>query len=305
MRPPCELVQREYLPRVRTKVAKTLSKHGLPQTEIAERMGLTQAAVSKYLNRTFTQSDLDSEAAALASRLCDMILAESSGMDAMLKAICSHCMILRIGSTTCNLHRASIGELGELNCQICTDLLGGPHTEFAGRAEVLQDFLAALKHIENDANFQRIMPQVRANLVTCHKTAKTVSDVVGVPGRITLINGRARALVSPQYGASRHTATILLKVREGWSKVRACLCVSGKDEVVEAARKSGFAIIKRESSTTDAQEIAMQAHTASVKKKGLPAIHVPGGVGVEPILYLFGNDALQLAKYCSDISSSL
>ena len=274
----------------------------MPQTVIAEKMGLTQAAVSKYLGRSFTKSALDGDASSLAEQLCSMILSDTGAMDSLVKTICSHCMILRIGSRTCNLHRASIQDLGDLNCSICTDLLGGTHAEFVGRAEVLQDVLAALNHIESDVNFHRIMPQVRANLVACHETAESVRDVVSVPGRITLINGRAHALVSPQFGSSRHTATILLRVREGWSKVKACICVSGQDEVVKAAQQSDFIVIKHKIATTDAEVIASQALVTSGRKKGLPAIHVPGGVGVEPILYLFGETALQLATRCSEIS---
>ncbi len=52
MRPKCELMVKRILPAVRVAVVKKLAeKHRMKQTEIAERLGITQPAVSQYLNR--------------------------------------------------------------------------------------------------------------------------------------------------------------------------------------------------------------------------------------------------------------
>lgn len=47
---PCETVMKGFLPAMKVAVARELhEKHGFQQTEIARSLGLTQAAVSKYL----------------------------------------------------------------------------------------------------------------------------------------------------------------------------------------------------------------------------------------------------------------
>ena len=66
MRPPCEIVQRDFLKAVRTFVARSLRDEGFSQTEIASKMDLTQAAVSKYLNQPITKTKLAGEISLLS-----------------------------------------------------------------------------------------------------------------------------------------------------------------------------------------------------------------------------------------------
>ena len=48
LRLPSEVVVERFLPTVRTMLTAELSDRGFTQTEIADRLGLTQAAVGKY-----------------------------------------------------------------------------------------------------------------------------------------------------------------------------------------------------------------------------------------------------------------
>lgn len=48
---PCEIIVWELIPAIRSEFAKKLvKKYGLNQKEAAERLGLTEAAVSRYLS---------------------------------------------------------------------------------------------------------------------------------------------------------------------------------------------------------------------------------------------------------------
>jgi predicted fused transcriptional regulator/phosphomethylpyrimidine kinase len=203
-----------------------------------------------------------------------------------------------MGGAICQKHRESVPTLGDLNCQICTDLLGSSKEIFIDRATVLGEMQEALSKIEDSLYFERIMPQVRANLVTCGKEADSLADVAGVPGRITLVSGRARAVSGPQFGTSKHTAGLLLWMRKMNPDIRACLCVSGHEKVVDVARTTGFQILKLDNPTVDVDEIAEAARLMleKIEATNLVSIHVPGGIGVEPILYLFGEDAITLSQ---------
>ncbi|MFH1055469.1 MAG: helix-turn-helix domain-containing protein [Candidatus Altiarchaeota archaeon] len=51
MKLPCENAIWYTLPRIRADIAKELVKGGMSQREVAQKLGLTPAAVSQYLNR--------------------------------------------------------------------------------------------------------------------------------------------------------------------------------------------------------------------------------------------------------------
>jgi predicted fused transcriptional regulator/phosphomethylpyrimidine kinase/predicted transcriptional regulator len=308
MRPPCEIVQREFLPTVRTRLAQSLKMKGLSQMEISSKLDVTQAAVSKYLNQPSCETELSQEITELVERLTDMIQNPTTKADMIVKELCSACMFSRLGSALCRVHQNNVNSLKAVNCQICSQLIGGNDDSLSERAIVLSEMQDALRILEDSPSFERIVPQVRANLVACTLEAKSIDDVAGVPGRITIINNHAVVLVGPQFGASRHTAELLLNARNIWPKVRACLCVSGQPEVVNASSKAGFNVISIAYSESDASKIvdSLRSMTKRASKAfRYPAIHVQGGFGVEPILYLFGETATQLSHSCLKISDMI
>ncbi len=306
MRPPCELVQREYLPEVRAQLSRVLNGRGLSQTEIAEKIGTTQAAVSKYLRHRTQPSPLLPFIMPLTERLADSILDGSSTSSVLVKQVCSVCMSLRIGSEICTRHRENVSSLGKENCIICTELLGGMDHSLSAKSKVLLDIQAAMTIIQSSANFASLVPQVRANLVASAEGATTVSEVAGIPGRITLVEGVARAVVGPRFGASTHTAELLLKIQSKWPQYRSCLCLSGRDEVIEVARLQDVRIDRLSCSESDPNEIARSAMRGQPKRvSGILGIHVPGGVGVEPILYIFGKSAQELGTLSSRMGALL
>ena len=242
MRPPCEIVQRDFLRAVRSDVAKSLSENGYSQTEIATQMDMTQAAVSKYLSQSITKTKLSEDIATLTEKLTNMIMSGDVESDGLVREICSTCMRSRLGSSLCEMHQNKVSSLRSANCQICSQLLGGSDIGISRRAVVIGDILEALKIIEVSTSFVDIVPQIRTNIVACDETAKSSQDVAAIPGRITVIDGRARALVSPQFGASSHTAELLIQSREIWKTIRSCLYVSGSELVTKAAKRNGFRI---------------------------------------------------------------
>lgn len=312
MRPPCELVQREFLPEVRASLAKRMKGAGLSQVEIARRMDITQAAVSKYLQQSAQSSALSNEIESLSARLEKLILRDNSSADLLVKEICSSCMISRIGSSLCSLHRERVPSLDQASCKICRSLLGRVEPLFTERAAVLQDLDEALAIISEIPRFAEIMPQVRTNIVACIADANDISEVAGIPGRITLVAGRARSAEPPQFGASTHTASLLLWAKTFWPEFGACLCISGADPVVAATASvmdpKGTNLVRIMQSGGDAVSIS-QAIKAYMKDKYISysqlAIHVPGDIGIEPILYIFGSSATSLARLARQISDAV
>ena len=310
MRPPCELVQREYLPMVRASLAKKLNHAGLSQNEIANRMSITQAAVSKYLKQSLETSILVHDVESLTTKMCDMMINESSGPDLLVKEICSSCMVSRIGAGICDLHRERVPVLGLAKCKICSDLLGGSSEVFTTRAFVLRDMDEALLVLSEINGFDKVMPQVRASLVMCSQEAESLSEVAAVPGRITLVSGRAKAAASPQFGTSKHMASLLLWAKRIWPEFKSCLCISGAESVVQATLKSGFKgrLFQIKEAGIDAESISTAIEDelgTNTRDYSKAAFQIPGGIGIEPILYIFGTSASFLAEVAAKICALL
>jgi hypothetical protein len=50
MRPPCEIVVQKVLPAIRSELARIMIEEGLPQQQVANRLGLSKAAISQYVS---------------------------------------------------------------------------------------------------------------------------------------------------------------------------------------------------------------------------------------------------------------
>ncbi len=50
IKPPCEIIVQAIIPAIRSELVRILfNVHGIKQTEIAEKLGITQPAVSQYI----------------------------------------------------------------------------------------------------------------------------------------------------------------------------------------------------------------------------------------------------------------
>jgi predicted transcriptional regulator len=120
MKTPCELVVGKILPSLRASVVRDLSKrHGLKQSEIARRMGITQASVSQYLSsaRAGNKSTLDEfpQILTYAEDISERIMAGESRQQ-WYSVICNACRDIREGDEFSKMHKAA-SNLGA--CDIC------------------------------------------------------------------------------------------------------------------------------------------------------------------------------------------
>ena len=78
---------------------------------------------------------------------------------------------------------------------------------------VLGNVVAGLTMLEASEAFASHIPEVRSNLAMALADAKGPDEVVGIPGRITSVKGKARAAAHPALGGSRNTARIILSAQ--------------------------------------------------------------------------------------------
>jgi len=104
---PCEEVVKKYLPAVRVSIAKKLRKKGFTQEAIAKELGLTQAAVSKYLSNDYGKPVRDTEKHSVVDRatseIADKIASGAWREKHVTNAICSACIQFNSQIGDCDL----------------------------------------------------------------------------------------------------------------------------------------------------------------------------------------------------------
>ena len=119
MKPPCEMIVTKVLPSIRAAIVKVLIEdHNMKQTEISERLGISQSAVSQYYTSARAGDEnmysVFPEISNYAKKVADMIIkGEINSIDISL---CEPCQIIRENKSFEGFHKEFI-EL--MKCKIC------------------------------------------------------------------------------------------------------------------------------------------------------------------------------------------
>ncbi|MEM0231702.1 MAG: thiamine-phosphate synthase family protein [Candidatus Methanomethylicaceae archaeon] len=305
MNPPCEIVVRKFLPVLRVLVAKELSQtYNWPQTKIADRLGVTQAAVSGYLSQdesTLVSPPFDlEELKAIARSIAAEINMRKKGQIDTIYEVCKICLNLRKGGIICHAHKIKIPNLVEERCSICMQLHIGVAIDVMDlRRKVINELKSALELIETTQEFSIILPEVFSNIVMAIDGAKTISDIAGIPGRIVRFRGKAKALLEPEFGVSGHLGKVLLKVMKINPELRAAINICYNKYVKSAIERLGLKtyVLKRDPTSRGDEKTLLDFIDDLAKKNvgWVDAIIDEGGFGIEPNTYLFGTSAIEVA----------
>ena len=118
---PCEVIVRYYLPAMRYRIANELmERYGWTQVEVSDKLGITQAAVSKYMSGKLDERAKGfagtGEVKNAARRIAKEIAGKSKSDPAV--EVCLVCGILRREGKLCKMH-FGMKNLKECNCRIC------------------------------------------------------------------------------------------------------------------------------------------------------------------------------------------
>ncbi|WP_309492620.1 hypothetical protein [Candidatus Hecatella orcuttiae] len=128
MHPPCELVVKHVLPVMRAMIAKELIEtHNFTQTQAAEKLGITQAAISWYLSQKRGHEDKKGyrvrvekiqEVGKKVKEIANFVAGgKVPSVEAILN-LCEACVLIRSSREFCQLHMTDIGSL-DFKCDIC------------------------------------------------------------------------------------------------------------------------------------------------------------------------------------------
>jgi predicted fused transcriptional regulator/phosphomethylpyrimidine kinase len=173
----------------------------------------------------------------------------------------------------------------------------------------------AVDFIERCKAFASLIPEVRTNLVYARPNAKTRDEVLGVEGRITVVNGLPFAAGKPRFGASSHMARLIVELGKADPSIRAGVNFANDPTLTrwleQYCRSKGwvFSTIDRryepdEVKDTEGASMPWKVQAAIEAAGGkVPKIfYETGAVGKEPVSVLVGHDPIEVAEEICEIA---
>lgn len=292
MKLPSEVVVETFLPTFRSLLAEELSERGFTQNEIAERLGVSQPAVSKYV-----AGEVETEDAYLEDqRVHDTVerVAEGYEDDAMdgyeaLAEIVGLVRALEDRGPVCEVHEREFPALRGTGCDLC---VRGGDSSLLVENETLADVRRAVRRLKNIPGVAAYVPNVGTNVAQALPDARDETDVAAVPGRVYAMRGRVHVPANPEFGASKNVAAVVLAAQAADASKSAAVNLATSDALLDAARDEGMTTAEFDADREERREKLDEAFA-----EGVPDVaYHRGGFGVEPVSYVIAKDALSAVE---------
>ncbi|ELY61616.1 thiamine-phosphate synthase family protein [Natronolimnohabitans innermongolicus] len=287
-----EIVVDEFLPTVRSLLAGELRDRGLTQSEVADVLGISQSAVSKYAHGDVTTNDRivdDERVETLVAELADGL---ASGDMTPVQALIEIEVLIREletgGDLLAQLHEEAVPELADHGTSF---RVHDPESDLRTSERVLSSLRRGLRILENTSGFATLIPAVGSNLVACTPDATDVDDVAGVPGRIFDVKGQTTVPSGPEFGVSEHVATVLLAARDHGSDASAAINIAYDPDLLGELTEQGHVTVEFD----EESDVASSVGAAIEENPEATVFYQTGGMGIEPLIYVLGPDAESVA----------
>lgn len=284
-----EVVVEQFLPTVRSMLAEELRDRGFTQREVAEALGISQSAVSKYAHGDVSRTEeivTDERVRETVSEVAAGLAAGDTSRVAALIELEVLIRELEAGDLLADLHEAAMPELADTEYDFAVH---DPDSEARARERTLASVRRGLRLVQNTSGFATLVPNVGSNLVEALAGADTVEAVAAVPGRIFDVKGQAAVPADPEFGVSEHVAGILLAVREAGVGVDAAINVAYDETTVDRLAAAGYLTV--EFDAEGGRDAVREALADRVPSDDTVVVYQAGGYGIEPIVYVLGPDA--------------
>jgi predicted fused transcriptional regulator/phosphomethylpyrimidine kinase/predicted transcriptional regulator len=294
---PSEVVVERFLPTFRALLAEDLADRGLVQEEIADHLGVTQAAVSNYRSGDVTVADRLAEDPRMVETVervgRGLASGEFDGFDA-LAATVELVREFEDRGPICELHEEAMPALRGLGCDLC--VRGADDTRRAER-EALASVRRAVRALAAAPAAARYLPNVGTNVATALPDATEPTDVAAIPGRVYALRGRVEVAADPEFGASENVATAVLAAMAVDPSMRGALNLATDDALLAAARDRGIDPVEFDADYDDRGDELCERFAGDVPAA---AFH-RGAFGVEPVTYVFGETAVEAVGLAVDL----
>ena len=120
---PCEVAVRSVIPAIRSAIARELTQSfGLKQTEVAELLGITQTAVSKYTRfyrGTVIEVQRIEEANIILKETVTLLANGQMDKYELAEKLCTICGVVREKGVMCELCTISDPDIDNKKCIVC------------------------------------------------------------------------------------------------------------------------------------------------------------------------------------------
>lgn len=294
-----EVVVDEFLPTFRSLLAADLRERGLTQHEVADLLGVSQSAVSKYAHGDVTVNDAVADDERVRETVERVGEGLASGDVSQVQALVEAEVLIRRlsarGDVLADLHEDAMPALAEYDGDF---RVHDPDSEVRVRERVLSSVRRGVRMLEHASGFATLIPAVGSNLVECTPEAGGVEDVAGVPGRILDVLGRTEIPADPEFGVSVHVASILLAARDAGSDARACLNVRYDEDVLAGLESLGYETAEFD---PEGESSADALRPVVAERPDADVLYQTGGFGVEPIVYLLADSAPAAAEMAREL----
>jgi len=293
-----ELVVEEFLPTFRSMLAEALSERGLTQSDVAALLGISQSAVSKYVQGAVARNGRLLESDRLQAHVEHLAEGLASGDLSPVQALVETEVLIREleqGGVLADLHAEAVPELADRDRSFGVH---DPESRVRRAEQMRSSVRRGLRILENTGGVARLLPAVGSNLVECLPGAETIEDVAAVTGRILDVKGRPTIPADPEFGVSGHVASVLLAARRHGSDARAAVNVAYDPELVDALAAAGHVTAAFDPANDPEPAIG----AALSETPDADVLFQTGAVGIEPIVYVLGPDAPTVAGVVRDLA---
>ena len=295
---PSEIVVERFLPTARAMLATELDEKGWTQQDIADQLGVTQAAVSKYASGSVTVEERFREDARMQQtieRIADGLAAGEMDEYAVLGELLALVREFEDRGPICAVHEEEMPALQGMGCDLC---VRGTDTAVLEERAALSSVRRATRLLADSVVVDAI-PNVGMNVGMALPDAEDALDVAAVPGRIHDLRGRVNVPSNPEFGASEHVARTILAASAVDPARRAALNLSTDEALLGAARERGVEPLEFDAGYEDRGD---RLEAAFRERGEVPrVIYHRGAFGIEPITYVFGETADEAAEFAVEL----
>ncbi|MXR51444.1 helix-turn-helix domain-containing protein [Halovenus sp. WSH3] len=288
---PSEIVVERFLPTVRAMLAAELNERGLTQQEIADELGVSQAAVSQYVRGDVTVEQRFAEDERLRSavdRIAAGLATDSMDSYEALGELLAVIRAFEDRGPICAVHEEEMPELAGMGCDLC---VRGVDDTVEQERSALAAVRRSARQLANTPGIAELIPNVGTNIGTAIPGATDETDVAAVPGRLQTVGSRVLVPADPEFGASKRVASTILAAMSIEPDLRGAINLATVDAVLDAARELGYEPMVFDAAYENRESRLREAFR---QRGSVPrVIYHEGAFGIEPITYVFGETATE------------
>ena len=269
-----------WLERLHMQLARNLKAADWSQAEIADIMGSTQSTISRMAHRDLPEMSGTSDESTIDGWAHEISMA-----------------LRQLGPKAKPSRTRFVMEIAFAPGQVLRfdkSLTGKDLDSDQEQSSLLKRLEWAVSRIDVNRLKSR-MPAVGMNIACCLETARSTAEVAAFPGKITIVEGKIRHHETPQFGASKHLANMLIDSRVYDKSKTAILNVQPGAE--------------KEKIETICEDLDLNLTFAPkgdlIPHQGIDIILDEGAFGWEPSLYILAHNPLELVDRMHRIISLL